>query len=340
MFKSLVFMSVCLLLVILLSIGTRHLGPEQTVMRPLPPDYSPGLTTRQDGMVELEEVIVSASSHPVQTVDYRPASKLAGQVKHRRIEPGVNRVLMNRSSSPARQIGVSDPVFGLWEDREKYIGYKRNDIHLAADEPVSTFSIDVDTGAYSNLRRFLNMGSLPAQDVIRVEELINYFDYHYPAPTSDEVPFAIATELSLSPWNSQKQLLRIGLKGYEVSNRLPANLVFLIDVSGSMNQRNKLPLVQASLNLLVNQLDADDIVSIVAYAGQSSVVLEPTSMKDASLIRQAIENLSAGGSTYGEGGLREAYRLARSSYREGGINRVILATDGDFNVGMDTVGGM
>ncbi len=337
MFKSLVFMSVCLLLVILLALGTRYLAPEEIVMSDLTTNHPVGLSASLDGIIEMEEVSVTASRHSVQKVDYLPVVKPADPVKHYSERFHRNQAGMARIGKPVYPLVAEGYVSNT---RENYIGYQRNGVRLVADKPVSTFSIDVDTGAYSNLRRFLNMGSLPAPDVIRVEEMINYFDYHYPIPASGEAPFAIATELSPSPWNDNKQLLRIGLKGYEVSKRLPANLVFLIDVSGSMNQPNKLPLVQSSINLLVNQLAADDLVSIVTYAGQASVALEPTNMKDALLIRRAIENLSAGGSTYGEGGLREAYRLARSNFREGGINRVILATDGDFNVGTDTVQGM
>jgi len=224
--------------------------------------------------------------------------------------------------------------------KENYASYQENGIILTEGKPVSTFSIDVDTGSYSNLRRLLNMGSVPMRDSIRVEEMINYFAYGYPVPATVDVPFSISTELAPSPWNTGKHILRIGLKGYEVEERLPANLVFLIDVSGSMVQPNKLPLVKASLHLLVSQLGSDDIVSIVTYAGRAAVVLDATRIKDASLINDAIENLAAGGSTYGEGGLKAAYQIASANFMVDGINRVILATDGDFNVGMSDVQGM
>jgi Ca-activated chloride channel family protein len=233
-----------------------------------------------------------------------------------------------------------EPVSTISSGQENYASYEGNGVLLTREKPVSTFSIDVDTGSYSNLRRMLNMGTVPVSDAIRVEEMINYFSYEYAGPTAAEIPFSISTELVASPWNNAKHLLRIGIKGYEVDQRLPANLVFLIDVSGSMNETNKLPLVKASLKMLVSQLEPDDVVSIVTYAGRTTVVLEPTGLKNVSIIRHTIDNLVAGGSTNGEGGLKEAYRLARTNYSGDGINRVFLATDGDFNVGMADVKGM
>ncbi len=207
----------------------------------------------------------------------------------------------------------NEPVL-ITSGRENYAFYEGNGVLLTQEKPVSTFSIDVDTGSYSNLRRIINLGTVPVSEAIRVEEMINYFAYEYTGPTTVDTPFSISTELIASPWNTGKHLLRIGIKGYEVEQRLPANLVFLIDVSGSMNRPHKLPLVKASLKMLVNQLEPDDVVSIVTYAGRAAVVLEPTRLKNVVLIRRAIDNLVAGGSTYGEGGLKQAYRLAEIQY--------------------------
>jgi Ca-activated chloride channel family protein len=209
-------------------------------------------------------------------------------------------------------------------------------VRLVSEQPFSTFSIDVDTGSYSNVRRFLNSGRLPPQDAVRVEELINYFDYQYQPPTSRAQPFRVATELAPAPWNPAALLLRIGIKGFEVraDERPAANLVFLIDVSGSMQSPDKLPLLKNSLRLLADQLSARDRVSMVVYAGSTGVVLEPTPGNQKSKIFAAIDKLEAGGSTNGGDGIRRAYQLAREAELKGGINRVVLATDGDFNVGI------
>lgn len=219
---------------------------------------------------------------------------------------------------------------------ERYEHRDDNPVRLAAEHPVSTFSIDVDTGSYANVRRFLNQGRLPPQDVVRVEELINYFDYQYPPPKSRETPFAVTTELAPAPWNDAALLLRIGIKGYEVKaeQRPPANLVFLIDVSGSMYSPDKLPLLKNAFRLLTDQLTSRDRVSIVVYAGRTEVMLEPTPGDQKYKIRAAIDRLEAGGSTNGGAGIDLAYRLARDAHVPGGINRVVLATDGDFNVGI------
>ena len=209
-------------------------------------------------------------------------------------------------------------------------------MHLAAEQPVSTFSIDVDTGAYANVRRFLNAGQLPPQDAVRVEEMVNYFDYRYAPPASRDVPFRVATELAPAPWNPQVLLMKIGIKGFEVAaaERPPANLVFLIDVSGSMQSPDKLPLLKNAFRLLTDQLTARDRVSMVVYAGSSGVVLEPTAGDQKHKIREAIDRLEAGGSTNGAEGIERAYQLAHDAQLKGGINRVVLATDGDFNVGV------
>jgi len=216
---------------------------------------------------------------------------------------------------------------------ERYDGHEVSPVKIAAAEPVSTFSVDVDTGAYANARRFVSGGTLPPRDAVRTEEMINYFRYDYAAPKDRAVPFTVTTDVAATPWNARTRLLRIGLRGYDLprSERPPANLVFLLDVSGSMNSADKLPLVKAAMNSLSDGLTAKDKVSIVVYAGAAGLVLEPTS--DKRKIRAALEKLEAGGSTAGGAGIRLAYQIARDNMIEGGVNRVILATDGDFNVG-------
>ena len=220
-------------------------------------------------------------------------------------------------------------------ERENYQQYSLNPIQLVAQNPVSTFSVDVDTGSYTNVRRLLHEGRLPQHNAVRVEEFINYFSYQYPAATSRETPFSTVTEVGPNPWNANTNLLHIGIKGYEVSTEnLPAaNLVFLLDVSGSMNSPDKLPLLKNALKLLTNKMRAQDSVAIAVYAGASGTVLQPTAGNQKSQISAALQNLSAGGSTNGAAGIRLAYQLAQQSFIKNGINRVILATDGDFNVG-------
>ena len=208
-------------------------------------------------------------------------------------------------------------------------------IKLVAEEPVSTFSIDVDTGSYSNVRRMLNGGRLPPSEAVRVEELINYFPYEYAGPT-DGRPFAVHTALLPSPWQPRNVLLRVGIKGRDVARaNLPAaNLVFLVDVSGSMESPDKLPLLKSSLKLLVDVLRPQDRVTLVTYAGDTRVALPATPGSEKTAIARAIDQLVAGGSTAGASGINLAYQAAQQSYIAGGINRVLLATDGDFNVGI------
>ena len=222
------------------------------------------------------------------------------------------------------------------QNTERYQHLDDNPVHLVAEQPISTFSIDVDTGAYANVRRFLNAGALPPQDAVRVEEMVNYFDYSYVPPASRDVPFRVATEVAPAPWNPQALLMKIGIKGFEVAaaERPPANLVFLVDVSGSMQSPDKLPLLKNAFRMLTDQLTARDRVSMVVYAGSSGVVLEPTPGDQKTKIREAIDRLEAGGSTNGAEGIERAYQLAHDSQIKGGINRVVLATDGDFNVGV------
>ncbi len=219
--------------------------------------------------------------------------------------------------------------------REQYQHLADNPVHAVASEPVSTFSIDVDTGSYANVRRFLNSGQLPPADAVRLEEMVNYFPYSYPLPEGD-VPFGIGAELAQTPWNPQTRLLRVAIRASDSSiEQLPAaNLVFLVDVSGSMDRREGLPMVQGTLKLLVDQLRPQDRVSLVTYAGEARVVLGSTPGSEKAKIRAAIEQLSAGGSTAGESGIQLAYAEAQKGLIPNGINRILLATDGDFNVGI------
>ncbi|HEY1076838.1 MAG TPA: VWA domain-containing protein [Fontimonas sp.] len=226
------------------------------------------------------------------------------------------------------------PMPQVEQNRENYAHFDDNGLLRAAEQPVSTFSIDVDTGAYSNVRRLLRAGQLPPEDAVRVEELINYFDYAYAPPARIGTPFSTQVEIAPTPWNPRTQLMRIGLQGWKPAGELPpSNLVFLLDVSGSMNDPDKLPLVQSALKLLVNEMTARDRISLVVYAGASGVVLEPTPADQTAKISAAIDRLSAGGSTNGGAGIDLAYKMAQQGYIKGGINRVLLATDGDFNVG-------
>ncbi|MDH5182163.1 MAG: von Willebrand factor type A domain-containing protein [Gammaproteobacteria bacterium] len=219
---------------------------------------------------------------------------------------------------------------------EKYATIANNGVVVCANNPLSTFSVDVDTGSYTNVRRFiLSHGQVPPAGAVRTEEMINYFNYDYTPPRSRDIPFAIHTEAGPSPWNKQTRLLRIGLKGYEVDTKElpPSNLVFLLDVSGSMGDDDKLPLLIRSLKLLTGQLRKQDRVAIVVYAGASGVVLPVTSGDQHDTIVRALDKLEAGGSTNGGEGIHLAYVLAKEGFIKGGTNRVILATDGDFNVG-------
>lgn len=229
-----------------------------------------------------------------------------------------------------RMYWESEPV-----DRENYAPIHANPVMRVTENPVSTFSIDVDTGSYTNTRRMIMAGRLPPQDAVRVEEFLNYFDYAYPVPASTDQPFSVTTETGPSPWSQGRHLLRIGLKAYNIdANHLPAsNIVYLVDVSGSMQSANKLELLKQSLRLLTRQLRHQDRISIVVYAGASGVILNPTPGNQRAHILSALDRLTAGGSTNGGAGIRLAYQLAEQAFIPGGINRIILASDGDFNVG-------
>ena len=221
-------------------------------------------------------------------------------------------------------------------DTERYPGAVANPVKRVAEEPVSTFSIDVDTAAYANTRRFLNDGAAPPKDAVRVEELINYFDYGYARPASAETPFRATVAVAPSPWSRERQIVHIGLQGYQQLrvDAPPLNLVFLVDTSGSMQGQDRLPLARKALNVLIDQLRPQDRVAIVAYAGSAGAVLAPTDGRSKLKMRCALGALSAGGSTAGGEGLELAYGLAKQNFTKGSVNRVILVTDGDFNVGI------
>ncbi len=281
---------------------------------------------------------------PLELEDQSPESdvRLYEEVRRERISSVDALVMPSQENSP-RSAYKTMQATGLAQlrvateplNRENYAHFTDNPLQRVAEDPFSTFSIDVDTGAYSNMRRMLNGGNRPVKDALRTEELINYFSYDYPRPGNKDRPFSIATEVGPSPWNADTHLLHIGIQGYDVPRaELPAsNLVFLVDVSGSMQSPDKLGLLKSALRLLVRELKADDRVSMVVYAGASGVVLEPTAGDQQATITNALDGLTAGGSTNGGAGIRMAYALAQQAFIKEGINRIILATDGDFNVG-------
>jgi len=247
---------------------------------------------------------------------------------------------MEYASAPAgyaNQMAYYTPAYS--HNTEEYTRITDVSFQDTVTNALSTFSIDVDTASYSNIRRFINSGKLPPADSVRTEELLNYFTYDYPQPAGEH-PFSLTTEVGTCPWNAKHQLVLIGLQGKALqANEIPpSNLVFLIDVSGSMSAQNKLPLLKTAFTMLVNQLRPQDQVSIVVYAGSAGVVLEPTSGSEKDKIRKAIDSLQAGGSTAGGEGIKLAYKIAKENLISGGNNRVILATDGDFNVGVSSEG--
>ncbi|HHS82055.1 MAG TPA: VWA domain-containing protein, partial [Devosia sp.] len=221
---------------------------------------------------------------------------------------------------------------------DRFAAFEESPVKSVRTDPVSTFSIDVDTASYAYVRRALNEGRLPEPDAVRIEEMVNYFSYDYARPDSLESPFLPQIEISPSPWNNATQIMRIGIKGYvpPADERRPVNLVFLVDTSGSMSTPDKLPLLKRALALVVDQMHDTDTISIVAYAGSAGTVLEPTPASDRAAILGALERLESGGSTAGAQGIELAYRLAEQNNVEGSVSRVLLATDGDFNVGLSS----
>ncbi|PSR55107.1 hypothetical protein AHMF7605_17150 [Adhaeribacter arboris] len=289
-----------------------RLGTQKQLNIKLQPDTNP-----------LQEVVEVAFDQAEQVV------KTAANV--------MSRVQIKASVGPmnSRRILIDLPRVNY--NTEEYDRVEENIFLETTRNPLSTFSIDVDAASYSNVRRFLNNGRKPPKDAVRIEEMVNYFKYTYPQPVEED-PLAIATELAACPWNPDNQLLHIGLQGKNIptDNLPPANLVFLIDVSGSMASEDKLPLVIAGFKLLVNQLRSQDKVAIAVYAGAAGLVLPPTAGNRKEVILSALEKLEAGGSTAGGAGIKLAYSIAEENFLDKGNNRVILATDGDFNVGVSS----
>lgn len=297
------------------------------------------INVSMDSSASLDEVIVTGygarkekksmsyavTSKNSKSIDRNLQGKAAGvQVTNNNIGAAPTVVIRGMASN------FSNPV----SNKESYGRIEENIFKSVTTAPLSTFSIDVDKAGYSNIRRMLNNGQEVPEDAVKIEEMVNYFAYNYPQPTGKD-PFSITADVVNSPWNQDAKLVRIGLKGKDISmdNVPPSNLVFLLDVSGSMESPNKLPLLKAALNVLVDKLREKDKVSIVVYAGAAGLVLPPTSGAEKQLIRNAIDNLSAGGSTAGGAGIELAYKVAEENFSKGGNNRIILATDGDFNVG-------
>ena len=316
-------------------------GPEAAQETPAAP--SGGQSTAQqheaDQSMALESVVVSGNrlqqarrerhtrDAAAKAIGYAPPSPPAPPAPMALAAPVADAYL---AMAPAPAYFPQTPA-----NTEKYAEQNDNPVHRTTEQPVSTFSIDVDTGSYSNVRRMLRQGVRPPADSVRAEEFINYFDYQHLAPLNRDVPFRVTTELAPAPWNAERQLLMIGIKGYDVPKATlpPSNLVFLLDTSGSMESPDKLPLLKQAFSMLVPQLRAQDRVSIVVYAGSAGLVLPPTPGDRHEEILAALDNLQAGGSTNGGDGIRLAYAMARQSFAKNGVNRVILATDGDFNVG-------
>ncbi len=273
--------------------------------------------------VDFEEV-VSMEYDLAAPMEHKVAGVKAGGVPNRTYQRRTNVY----ASYPAPEPGY------IQHNTEGYSTIHENGFKDVYHNPLSTFSIDVDKASYSNVRRFLNMGQLPPVDAVRIEEMVNYFNYDYPEPEGKH-PFSVYTEISQCPWNTSHQLLHVGLKGKSIDkSELPAsNLVFLIDVSGSMGAANKLPLLKQAFRMLVNELRPEDRVAMVVYAGAAGLVLESTPGSDKAKILSALEKLQSGGSTAGGAGLKLAYKVAQENFIEEGNNRIILATDGDFNVG-------
>ena len=311
--------------------------PAATVERVVPYEIKDGKTRVPVKPAQtVERVIPPVTKEVTRRVIKTPAS-----TQERVIPPGTRKEVNVRTLIAPQKFYLRDErgnIVREFESRDAFEQYKANLTTVVAETPVSTFSIDVDTASYSFMRSSLNRGQLPPRSSIRLEEMINYFPYDYEAPTSADEPFKANVTVTSNPWNSDTKLMHIGIKGYvpEMQERPRSNIVFLIDTSGSMNQANKLPLLISSFKLLLGTLDEDDTVSIVTYAGRAGTVLEPTPASDKEAIKEALTRLRAGGSTAGAAGLELAYNKALESFDEDGNNRVILATDGDFNVGFSS----
>jgi Ca-activated chloride channel homolog len=299
---------------------------------------SPGYQTKQVKIAGRQILNVQLSTAIVDEVDkdITKSSPKQNQVQQYAAEESF---AISTGSTYNRKL--ADQPYQPNYNTEEYANIDENIFHSPIHKPLSTFSIDVDAASYSNIRRFINYGQLPPKDAVRVEEMINYFNYDYPQPAGEN-PFAIYSEVSQCPWNDQHQLVHIGLQGKNIDrSNLPAsNLVFLLDVSGSMNSPDKLPLLKSAFKMLVNQMNENDRVAIVVYAGAAGEVLPSTPGNNKAKILEAIDNLSAGGSTAGGEGIKLAYKIAAENFIAEGNNRIILATDGDFNIGVSSEGAM
>jgi Ca-activated chloride channel family protein len=293
----------------------------------------------QDAQYAIEAPSIAPAKRKMEMADSAIATgRLAPTVNMLNAAPSATATMERHIAPVAPTIAPPDiiqPGFDV-DGQDEFQNFKDNNIKLVTENPVSTFSIDVDTSSYSFMRRMIEQGQLPQKDAIRVEELINYFDYDYPVPSSQAEPFLPTVAVYDSPWAEDKKLMHIGIKGYELPADVKprSNLVLLIDTSGSMRAKDKLPLLVNSFKLLLDTLNEDDTVAIVTYAGRAGTALEPTKVADKNKIIEALNGLTSGGSTAGAAGIKQAYALAEQSFNKEGVNRVILATDGDFNVGI------
>jgi Ca-activated chloride channel family protein len=279
----------------------------------------------------LERGVLAEPAPPAPTGEFALDGAVSAPSTSRARMPAESKLMAPQQPSPL----LADHMQPQPENHDRIEDFKTNPVHAALEDPVSTFSIDVDTASYSFVRGSLKQGTLPQADTVRVEEMINYFPYDWKGPESASTPFNSTVSIMPTPWNTHTRLMHVAIKGFDVkpTEQPKANLVFLIDVSGSMDEPDKLPLLKSAFRLLVGKLKADDTISIVTYAGDAGTVLEPTKASEKDKILSAIDNLTPGGSTAGEAGIKEAYRLAQKSFVKDGVNRVMLATDGDFNVG-------
>jgi Ca-activated chloride channel homolog len=316
-------------IVILIPFFLLACSQEKLIQSQLPPASDQNIQQAPEPRVnELSKI----SEHEYKVLEFDSNSAL---VSRKEAAIGHNKILPSAPLTAAQDVTLRSFQTQAITNTDKFADLSENGVVLVSEQPLSTFSIDVDTGAYSLVRKYLTQGQLPPANAVRSEELINYFKYHFAKPQQADHPFAISTEITRTPWNANTHLVQIGVQGYqqEARTRPAANLVFLIDVSGSMSDADKLPLLKNAFRLLVKQLTADDRITLVVYAGASGLVLEPTPGDHQADILNALEQLSAGGSTHGSAGIKLAYAMAQQSFIKQGINRVILATDGDFNVG-------
>jgi len=311
-------------------VTTGVIEKEQISSHLLPKPKADGSSTKSDMLLASPpRATLQAPPPPIEAPVYTPPPIVAPP-------PITLGAIYNNAPASIAVMDRTQPYSYHNEGRDKFEQIKQNSIKLVKEEPVSTFSVDVDTSSYSFMRASLNNNVLPQKDAVRVEEMINYFSYDYEVPKDKSEPFKANVAVFATPWNPDTKLLHIGIKGYQLEQKEKphSNLVFLIDTSGSMSEVNKLPLLKNSLKLLLNTLQADDTVAIVTYAGNAGIALEPTKVSETSKIINILDNLGAGGSTAGAQGIKTAYDLAERHFNKNGVNRVLLATDGDFNVGI------